>query len=524
VSASGSLGYNPQTGVFSYTERTNSEIRNLFAASGDLTYDAATGTFSVTVPAEYDSADFDADFNSKSTSDLSEGTNLYYTDSRVDAHLSGGTGVSYSNGSISIGQPVGTNDNVTFEAVTANNFNDGIYLYADTYPDIESAINAAVDSAKILRLTPGETYPLSQAYTKTLDANDALLIEGNGAVIDATVSGDFALTFEMDGTPSNEVPIHVKDLVINNSNGSGLKFAATSGNSADPISVGLIENISTRTGGSGDFFRVDNFSNLTFDRCRFESLSSGLDRRFNIVVVATSGHTLKNVWVQNSTFSITDVSPASPMFTIASGSGADLQFCGYLNCRFLNANNKIEAASGGFLRNVTVNDCYFTGSSGEFGVKIGVFAGAGQSNSLSNVVFDKCEFDSINNTALNIFSGQTGDTVNNVRVTNNAFRFISGGSYAIIMDGLLTGYFTDNDLRGITTLSAALFLSDKVSTNKSARYIVSNNIADARFVTSPSNWIEGADSQAIMHTNNIHGGEWLKTFTNVDGLLDTDNI
>jgi len=55
------------------------------------------------------------------TDDLVEGTtNLYYLDSRVDAHLSGGTGVTYSSGTIAIGQPVGTTDNVTFNDLTVD--------------------------------------------------------------------------------------------------------------------------------------------------------------------------------------------------------------------------------------------------------------------------------------------------------------------------------------------------------------------------------------------------------------------
>ena len=53
------------------------------------------------------------------TDDLSEGsTNKYYANSLVDLHLSGGTGVSYSSGEISIGQAVATDSNVTFQNLT----------------------------------------------------------------------------------------------------------------------------------------------------------------------------------------------------------------------------------------------------------------------------------------------------------------------------------------------------------------------------------------------------------------------
>ena len=58
---------------------------------------------------------------SGTTDDVSEGSsNLYFTTARVDSHLSGGTGVSYSNGQISIGQDVSTNANVSFNQVTAD--------------------------------------------------------------------------------------------------------------------------------------------------------------------------------------------------------------------------------------------------------------------------------------------------------------------------------------------------------------------------------------------------------------------
>jgi len=66
--------------------KTDSEIRSLFSASGDLSYNATTGDFSVTT----------------------------YKDADVEAYLSGGTGVTFGSGVISIGQPVGTSDSVTF--------------------------------------------------------------------------------------------------------------------------------------------------------------------------------------------------------------------------------------------------------------------------------------------------------------------------------------------------------------------------------------------------------------------------
>jgi len=106
----------------------------------------------------YTQARFDTAFTGKSTTNLSEGNNLYYTTARADsdaknaisvtdaggdgslsynagtgtitytgpsaaetrAHFSGGTGVTITNGSIAIAQSVGTTDDVQFGKVTAD--------------------------------------------------------------------------------------------------------------------------------------------------------------------------------------------------------------------------------------------------------------------------------------------------------------------------------------------------------------------------------------------------------------------
>ena len=62
---------------------TDTRSRNSISVTGDLSYNASTGVISLTT---YKSADFDTDLASKSTDDVSEGsTNLYYTQSRVNS-------------------------------------------------------------------------------------------------------------------------------------------------------------------------------------------------------------------------------------------------------------------------------------------------------------------------------------------------------------------------------------------------------------------------------------------------------
>ena len=74
--------------------------------------------------------------------------NPSYTDSDVDAHLSGGTGVTYSSGTISIGQDVGTSASVTFADITG----DGSSLTA-----VDATTLDGVNSTSFLRSDAADT-------------------------------------------------------------------------------------------------------------------------------------------------------------------------------------------------------------------------------------------------------------------------------------------------------------------------------------------------------------------------------
>jgi hypothetical protein len=91
----GSLNYDNQTGIFEYIGVTTSTIRDQFSSSssdiGSLNYDNQTGIFS-----------------------LSGVTTAIIRD-----QFNSGTGVFISNGEISIGQSVGTSDDVTFSSINS---------------------------------------------------------------------------------------------------------------------------------------------------------------------------------------------------------------------------------------------------------------------------------------------------------------------------------------------------------------------------------------------------------------------
>ena len=125
TSGDGSLTYNDTSGAFTYTGPGNSDYRAAISVSGDLSYDSGTGviTFSESVNSVngltgtvvlsttniaegtnlyYTTArantDFDARFATKDTGNLTEGSNLYFTTARARGAISATAPLSYDSG------------------------------------------------------------------------------------------------------------------------------------------------------------------------------------------------------------------------------------------------------------------------------------------------------------------------------------------------------------------------------------------------------------------------------------------
>jgi len=244
----GSFSYDSATGAFTYTGPSDSEVRAHFSATtaSGVTYDSATGVFalsaipnsslansSITIQgyntalgmsltfdtsdvAEgtnlyYTQARFDTALAGKTTSDVAEGTNLYYTQARFDSAfaakstadlaedpsatatsgtqyftqsrarntLSGGTGVTYTaaTGEIAIGQDVSTTSNVTFNDLVVN----GDLTVNGTM----TAVNSTTVTIADLNIT------LAQGSSNAAQANGAgITVDGSGAAITYQVGID----------------------------------------------------------------------------------------------------------------------------------------------------------------------------------------------------------------------------------------------------------------------------------------------------------------------------------------------
>ena len=131
---------------------TQAQIRALFSAGNDLTYNEATGEFSVNVPDT--SAAFDSNFALKTTSDLAEGSNLYYTDSRGRAAIS-------------------AVDNGGYGSLTYNNTTGQIEFTGVSASDIRSLFNASGDlgydtATGVFSIDLGQVEVTDSAVTRAL--------------------------------------------------------------------------------------------------------------------------------------------------------------------------------------------------------------------------------------------------------------------------------------------------------------------------------------------------------------------
>ncbi len=113
---------------------TNARARgSVSVTGGGLSYDSGTGVIQIgSIPnASLTNSSLTVNSNSVSlggsvtldTDDIGEGsTNLYFTNARAQGAISGGTGVTVSSGTISIGQDVATSSTPTFGNITTTGY------------------------------------------------------------------------------------------------------------------------------------------------------------------------------------------------------------------------------------------------------------------------------------------------------------------------------------------------------------------------------------------------------------------
>ena len=240
----GSLSYNNSTGVITYTGITDSQVRGKISVTdsggdGSLAYNNSTGVITYTGPSA----------------------------AEVQAHITAGTGVAISSGEVSIGQSVGTSDNVTFNnAVISGN------LTVNGSTVTNSATNTTIEDA-LIELGTGTTGSPSNDSGFVIERGDS-----DNAFIGFDKSADKFIvgTGSFTGASSGNLTITTGTLVANvegnltgnvTGNVSGSAGSAT-GNAATATAL---QNARTINGAS-----FDGTANISFDTDATSEGSSNL--------------------------------------------------------------------------------------------------------------------------------------------------------------------------------------------------------------------------------------------------------
>jgi hypothetical protein len=270
----GALSYNSTTGVITYTGPSAAEVRAHFTGgkgvsitNGEValdftefsTTDVVEGTNLYWTVARGESM-FDTRLATKSTTDLAEGTNLYYTDARVDAYVSGGdlsaietVGDAVIGGNLSVGGVLTVSGNGT-STFTGNVSIDGTINVAGDATFLANISGDTMTMTGDLSVT-GNTV-LSQLVTVESDATKAA---GSNIVnVFEVVSSDAQKLFEV---RQNGDAVVGGSLTVNGDSASLAGNLSTTGNAT--VSGDLSVGGSLTVAGDATFSANINGNNMS---------------------------------------------------------------------------------------------------------------------------------------------------------------------------------------------------------------------------------------------------------------------
>ena len=196
------------TNLYYTTARADSDAKNAVSASGDLTYNSSTGVFSIDVEQIYTKANFDSDLGLANTGQLPEGSNLYYTTTRADSDF-----------------------DVRLATKTTANVAEGTNLYYTT-TRADSDFDVRLGTKSTTNVSEGSNLYYTTARADS-DAKASLLVNdtgGDGSLTYDSASGVFTYT----GPSASETRAHF-------SGGTGVTI--TNGSVAIGQSVGTTDDV-----------------------------------------------------------------------------------------------------------------------------------------------------------------------------------------------------------------------------------------------------------------------------------------
>ena len=220
----GSLAYNSTTGVITYTGPSAAEARAHFSATGGVVYNSSTGAFTLSSIANSELANSAITINSTAVSlggsitldsgDIGEGSNLYYTDARARAAISGdaSTGFSYNN-STGVGSLASIpNSSLANSSISVNGSSVSLGGSVSTSFDVsDGTTSSTVSDGGTLTVqgTANEVEVSNSSSTLTVGLPNDVSIAN-----DLTVGGDLTVNGTVTSVNSTTVTIDDKNIEL----------------------------------------------------------------------------------------------------------------------------------------------------------------------------------------------------------------------------------------------------------------------------------------------------------------------
>ena len=296
ISVSGSLSYNPSTGVISYTTPTtiaslsnhtttnlaegtnlyftNARARSAISASGDLSYNSTSGVISYTIPTTI------ASLSNHTTDVLAEGTtNLYYTTARANSAIDARVTKLYVD-ALNIEAASVAADSVALGTDTTGNY---VATIAGTTNEISVSGSGTENAAVTIGL------PSNVTISNNLTVSGDLYVAGSTVTVGAenlSVDDNFIYLNQGDAIDPTDITF----------TGSGLDDMVFRGSFEGSTATTYYVRIDST--GSPDTFEwsKDNFSTTEATGIAITGGAQLLDNNISVQFLATTGHTLNDTW------------------------------------------------------------------------------------------------------------------------------------------------------------------------------------------------------------------------------------
>ena len=415
--------------------------------------------------------DAEVSLAANTTDDLSEGsTNLYYTDARVDAHLSGGSGIDFSSGTISHSDT----SSVSSVSATSNTFIDAITFDTFGHVTAVSTSTAAPPNDATITVSAGTGLTGGGNFTTDQSGNETISLDIDTSTIATRSYVDTEVANLVDSSPSTLDTLNELAAAL----GDDPNFATTVANDiGDKADKTININAGSGLTGGGDLSSSRTISHA--DTSSVSDVSPSSNTFVDAITFDTFGH------VQSVSTS-TAAPPNDATITIAAGASL--------------------SGGGNFTVDQSTNNT-ITIDHGDTSTLSGTYGSTSNNTKINEITVDS------NGHVTNVTTGVTGDILE-VNAGNGLTGGGTTGSVTVSHADTSTQTSVDNSDGTViqdVTLDEFGHVTNLNSTNLDSRYLVETSDSPPTNPVDGSLWWDSSFGQMFVYYDDGTSAQWIES-------------